>query len=397
VTQADTGATAARFLQYKTPADLFNGSSTPRFDIANAKPHMLLLSPRLEKEPSPKSFDEFLQADSKGLLIDGSGHAVYYAQHVNDTFTKFVDEHQFRTIANILNAPDDLEFRVGSLELKSSWKILTEADVAAGHYFSADAQVSVLKIEQGVAKIDTTAPPMQVRVGLVGLHVVGVVQGHPEFIWATFEHLDNAPNVVSAQITPAGQDFTFFTKGTPLAECNKKAKLEWQDPGKQVFKNSTPICRQFPFGLEAGAVDANHPKAATEEDEAITALNKSVHDALDQAADPKLKIYKNYKLMGAVWLNRPEHFKPNEDFVSEDFTDPTKEILGGERALSSATMETFTQSKNLNCFTCHSTQEQRGNGVVFPPKKIGVSHILTNAVFFGTKRAQQPATAPAHP
>ena len=28
---------------------------------------------------------------------------------------------------------------------------------------------------------------------MVGLHVVGSVKGHPEMVWATFEHIDNAP------------------------------------------------------------------------------------------------------------------------------------------------------------------------------------------------------------
>jgi len=26
------------------------------------------------------------------------------------------------------------------------------------------------------------------------MHVVGTVKGHPEMVWATFEHVNNAPN-----------------------------------------------------------------------------------------------------------------------------------------------------------------------------------------------------------
>jgi hypothetical protein len=33
-----------------------------------------------------------------------------------------------------------------------------------------------------------------VNLAMVGMHVVGSTKGHPEMIWATFEHIGNAPN-----------------------------------------------------------------------------------------------------------------------------------------------------------------------------------------------------------
>jgi hypothetical protein len=99
---------------------------------------------------------------------------------------------------------------------------------------------------------------------------------------------------------------------------------------------------------------------------------------IDQLA-PDLAVWKNYSLTGAVWLNNPAYFREGADFAKEDEGDPTKLILGGERKLSNSTMETFTQSSKVNCFTCHRTFGESLNGMqVFPPKRIGVSHILTN-------------------
>src|SRR5437764_8726385 len=48
---------------------------------------------------------------------------------------------------------------------------------------------------------DTSNPQQWVQTGtkqatlaMVGMHVVGSANGHPEMIWATFEHVDNTRN-----------------------------------------------------------------------------------------------------------------------------------------------------------------------------------------------------------
>ncbi|MDT7543037.1 MAG: hypothetical protein QOE33_2941 [Acidobacteriota bacterium] len=39
-----------------------------------------------------------------------------------------------------------------------------------------------------------------VQLALVGMHVVGSTVGHPEMIWATFEHFGNTPNAAYSYI-----------------------------------------------------------------------------------------------------------------------------------------------------------------------------------------------------
>jgi hypothetical protein len=327
----------------------------------------------LAKQPEPVSLEEFLQADSKGVLVDQNGRIIYYGIHVNDDFVKFVDHpsNQFRTVDRIANAPANLEFPRGCLELKSSWKVLGAGD-DKDKFFHTDAKVSVLKLKDGKPTIDPTQTRPE-TVGLVGLHVVGVVDGHPEFIWATFEHNDNAPNLTPGD-DPGGnkpvdatRDWTFYPKGTAAKDCNRKKALKFKSEADQTFDASVPICRQFPFGGDK------------ELDPAIASLNESVHRQIEQKA-PGLAVWRNYSLTGAVWLNNPAYFREGADFADEDEKKPEKLILGGERKLSNTTMETFTQGTKVNCFTCHRTTGESLNGMqVFPPKRIGVSHILTNA------------------
>ena len=67
-------------------------------------------------------------------MVDRNGRVLYYAQHMNADFVKFIDDHHFRDVANIFEAPADLEFPRGCLELKSSWKILGPDDDASTFY-----------------------------------------------------------------------------------------------------------------------------------------------------------------------------------------------------------------------------------------------------------------------
>jgi hypothetical protein len=372
VTQPDeSNSGVIRLLTYKTPQDLFKpAAATARFAKMADKPR-LQLAPRLAKNTEAVGLQDFLQADSKGVLVDQNGRVVYYAQHVNEEFVKFVDDNQFQIPDNIFKARADLEFPRGSLELKSSWKVLGPGDDRS-KFFVSDASVAKLVIKDGKIQID----PNQLipeTVGLVGLHVVGVVDGHPEFIWATFEHNDNAPDLLppnpanGTQPVDNTRDYSFYPKGTPAADCNKKKPLSFKDENAQTFTPTVPIMRQFPFGGEAML------------DDAIDSLNKSVVESIDRLA-PDLAVWKNYRLTGAVWLNNPGYFREGADFAREDVQFPDRKILGGEKKLSNTTMETFTQSAKVNCFTCHTTIGETRAGVqVFPPKRIGISHILTNA------------------
>lgn len=375
VTQPEPGGDGTiRLLTLTTPQDLFQlAKATPRFaKIADkAKRPKLQLSPRLAKNTLAVSLQEFLQADSKGVLVDRNGHVVYYAQHVNDVFVKFVDDNNFRDPKNIVTARADLEFPRGSLELKSSWKVMGDGDDRT-KFFTTEASVAKLVIKDGKIQIDPNQL-LPVTVGLAGLHVVGVVDGHPEFVWATFEHNDNAPNLKPGD--PAGgmqpvddtRDYSFYPKGTPATDCNRKKTLTFKDENAQTFQPIVPIMRQFPFGGES------------EEDDAIMSLNKSVAESIDHSA-PALEVWKNYRLTGAVWLNNPGYFREGADFAREDAQFPDRKVLGGEKKLSNTTMETFTQNGKINCFTCHTTVgESMSGNQVFPPKRIGVSHILTNA------------------
>lgn len=71
----------------------------------------------------------------------------------------------------------------GAFELKLSWRVLQPSDAAA-RYFNMPATI----MDQ-----DANGQPVerQVTVGLVGMHIGHKTNSSPQWIWATFEHVDN--------------------------------------------------------------------------------------------------------------------------------------------------------------------------------------------------------------
>src|SRR5262249_46487402 len=139
-----------------------------------------------------------------------------------------------------------------------------------------------------VILVDTTAPPLEVRVALVGLHVVGVVKDHPEFLRATFEHNDNVRDLTPGTKPDdpvSNKNAAFYSANTLLKNCNQFNPAQIQiDPATQKVIPLSNIVRLNPWGRP--------------DDQAVVqSLNKSVHMKLK--AD---SVWKNYDLIGTVWL-----------------------------------------------------------------------------------------------
>jgi len=68
---------------------------------------------------------------------------------------------------------------------KSAWRIVQPNEIAVKAY-TTSATIDLLK-SNGIGGIEKSGDTATATVALVGVHVVGVVQDHPEFIWGTFE------------------------------------------------------------------------------------------------------------------------------------------------------------------------------------------------------------------
>ena len=328
----------------------------------------------------------FRQAgEAQGILVDNQRNPVFYSIHINAHFADFVRREKLNQVASLLKAPGlggipaDLEFPSGAIELKAAWGIV-ESGSKQDSYFTMPARVPLLKMDGD--KVVATAETREVTVALLGLHVVGVVEDHPEFIWATFEHVnaqrqrDLAP---SAQQNPAEgplvlddilSGYPLFQVGTAVGEANRLPSLQRLQPGSQKFTQSTPVFRVFPASLSV----------QSEEDEELITLNEDFHALFERTGAPASDFRRHYPMVGAVWIDEPDSNLPNGVFKADRTFDnlPGQTLLAGEDALSNLALESFTQHTRPNCFSCHNTlMKVLNTGHTLPPRRVNVSNVLT--------------------
>jgi hypothetical protein len=358
-----------RFRNYKSFTELFGKPVS----VASAVPkaNLLNLSPRVMKQvTSINDFDGVAQAGLSGVLVDQSGFPIYYAMHFNDGFVNFITTNGFndRDKLKAITPATDKNFPTGSMELKSSWRIKPD-DVAEAefrkNYIAVDAQIPGLKeITDSHGKKTVVADPSQPLtkvVGLVGLHVVGVIEGHPEFVWASFEHRKNAPNGKRDAdpksldpVDPQNGDLLLYKKGNSYRGSNPTpGSFDFSLTGDGRVTPSTSVYRVFPSG-----------EGAEDEDAQVKDLNDSVLTQIGPSS-----VLSNYKMIGAVWIEKGDAaFGPGLNF-SDD-------LLAGEKELSNMGMESFTQVKQPHCFSCHDTVAKGG----MPDSRLNVSHSIIKFV-----------------
>jgi hypothetical protein len=407
-TQSQNGVPA--FLSYPTIGDVFGVNAAPMF--AARRFGLLFLAPRALKGSNDPASDApglpgansstainagVRQAGLAGLLIDQTGRPIFYAIHFNSAYADFIRQNKLTSKAAIQNVDPQLEFPKGVVELKSAWQIVPKNSVPP-NYFTAQATVPALKRNGNALEIDTASPPRDETVALLAIHVVFVLEGHPEFIWATFEHIDangmrdlapaagtqpsdtnGLPGGIDTSISQ--QSVTLYKAGTLASEANQfltdSAMVSAFDQASQTFSGGgkplqTSIYRIFPASKTTDA----------EQDEDVTDLNNSMASLF--AANAPNDLRRNYQLVGAIWMDKPDRFAANMSITNPPglSTDDPMAIVAGEDGLSSMSMESFTQNSFVNCFSCHDThavKDLAGN-VVVPAKKLNVSHILSKFV-----------------
>ncbi len=211
-----------------------------------------------------------------------------------------------------------------------------------------------------------------VQLALVGIHIVGSTAGHPEMIWATFEHFANAPRATYSYINTSGATVTVpqntnaawvFTTTNSAGTFNclhmdlpsfASPNIVANSPASPCTPNTTvspsDTIRWKAFGAASnGAPNPldSTPASNTE----IIALNNAVDGMLSG------DIRTNYVLTGATWT-----------IGGAAPTFPSSFQLGGNgvgtSVLADATLETYQQGIDTtvandftphSCLDCHTT------------------------------------------
>lgn len=162
--------------------------------------------------PSQKN-DDYYQASTDVPLIDINGNWTLYERRLNVTEIAYLaapDGNLLNTLltvagqTNFVAAGNSVAFTAsstdpqgarGSMELKIAWRVLGATDDAS-RYITQNVLLAVAS-----DLVSNTQPICaNVTVGMVGMHIIQRNPDYatnknllPEWIWSTFEHVDNAP------------------------------------------------------------------------------------------------------------------------------------------------------------------------------------------------------------
>jgi hypothetical protein len=279
--------------------------------------------------------DERGQPFRTGPLIDPRGQYVRFAIHLNrETFdyivaNKLYNKEGQAAFAGPVNMPIGADPTptpapgpggnsngqpgppspppsVGSIVIKSAWRIL---DPAQG-----DKPERYHKIKALVYNAPSDDPPVQAQcsaqtLGLIGFHIMHKVEGAPQWIWSTFEQVDN----VRAD-GQAGVAATFFDPKHPERKINQPPDKPWNPT---VPATPSQLARLNPI------------------DTPTQNLNQQWQNLL-RTANPN-SVWQFYQLISTQWPTNPG---------GDGFGAPAPPVL------ANITLETYTQ-RSSSCIACH--------------------------------------------
>jgi hypothetical protein len=352
---------------------------------ANAPKNMFAL-----RGTKPQTIQPGGQAGGGDTLLSLNGSLVYFGIHANDVYAWFntgmtnnalpanstfpINQAQVNSVVSYAgkNGANIGDAGALSMELKTAWvDSATVGNVA--DYITISAMVpNYTKTSATQWTINQTNPTTLKTLALVGVHVVGTVQNHPEMVWATFEHRNNAP------------DNSFYFQNL----SGKPQQVPYNSNGQWTFMKSGgsqtgALVAQMTVDKTTGNINAtsgniiqannvyrvnpwgNAPtQASAENNSELISLNLDILVMLGLAGD----VRSNYFQVGAVWTR--DGSIPSS---------PTDSQIVGSLLLANSTMETYHQqgsgNSNQGCFGCHNVPAASSANSSAPSRSVQTSHV----------------------
>ncbi|WP_417940980.1 hypothetical protein [Flavobacterium sp. RS13.1] len=270
----------------------------------------------------------------------------------------------------------EMTFPVGSLELKTSW-----------------IDASILKDPSSYFVTQGVINGVKTKVALLGMHVVGVVENHPEFVWATFEHENLAPAYDWSKATPTTDapvtstvDYPFFNKNSTATVKNITSGNGIYTDVFSLYKYGVPVEKAMK-GSSNVQLFMKTSQNGSENLNNIRTINQSVKSQLQG-------IWNNYFYNGSIWINTAGYNTTQQQAAllnslsyNLSNSEPGK-LTRGSVAAYNITMETYVQAgfsptsihqtsvdDLVNCFSCHNTYYNTNN-----LSPLYFSHVFTGYV-----------------
>ncbi len=325
------------------------------------KPHFLEMMPKeriFKKKPETWDlngdknliFSNIEQAGSNIPLNDWNKNPIFYQENINKIFYNDIVSNQLNNsqcISKIDSKVRKFNISSGAIEIKTSWKVLTHNDDIS-KFFTISRNVMLNgKLYKNI------------QLALLGMHIVRKTPEHPEWIWTTFEHKNNAPDCDSIELYDNNTNWTLYNPNST------------QPTNKYLAGKPTQVCRKTPYG--AGFL----AKAGLTVIRDIKELNADMKNIYKTRGF----VWSNYSLVGSAWTQSINPF-----FTNGKIPPTWRNEIGGSSLLSNTSIETYVQNtkwfdiehptKNRGCFSCHNYNPDKQNA-------LHLSHVFDAAKNYG--------------
>jgi len=302
-------------------------------------------------------------------LGDVNGNNVWYEVRVNQDEYNYVVQNQFynaqkqlafytnqNPVKLPLQLPAGTATVTGAMELKAAWMEVPDP---------SDAKWNSYKLTSAVVVDPRTQKCEQVTVALVAFHVIHKTQSQPTWIWATFEHKDNAPNAG----TTSPQTWNFNSPA-----CSPKTipvPTACQYDGKasvttSCTANTPPL---YNIGDGCPAATPTQVTRVNPIDTTAATVNTTVQSAIQNAWSGS--VWQNYMLVNVVWSSNPAVIPPacttGSSGCQSTVTPQITPSMNPSVAVANTVLETYIQASapgngfaKSNCILCHVYAEVPG-------------------------------------
>jgi hypothetical protein len=280
---------------------------------------------------TPDVLDAFDQPFKTGPLVDQNGVYARFVINVNRPMFDYIVRHQLYNQQgqerfgqnNRVSFPCGSEETkaVGALMVKAAWKVVGEKDDPS-RFHTVDALIYTPASEN--PKIEESCQKR--RMALVGFHIGHKTLDAPQWIWSTFEQVDNDPTEGE---TPTREHYNFYNPDCQACPVNEPPPRPW-DPNRGGPPSQVVRVVPIPEGSKA--------------------LNREYQQALRDVDESS--VWQFCELVSTQWPTEPgkacDQLPP---------TDPTG--APAPPFLANTTLETYVQGDKLpgvdsSCIDCHN-------------------------------------------
>jgi len=287
---------------------------------------------------TPDVLSAISQPFKTGPLIDQNGNYTRFDILVNHTMFDYIVSQKLYSKADqkgfggAVNFPDGslddpkpppnvatAPGTIGSIMIKVAWKIMGPSDSPA-RFHTITALIHTKPVAGTGISIKESCH--KAILGLVGMHIAHKIDGDPQWIWSSFEHVDNVPSRADVDAKHLAARYNYYDPTCKTCKVNEPPPRPW-DPNVQPFPDGykSQIARVIPLTP------------------ATMALNDGFHAIL------KGTVWENYMLISTQWPTK-----------AKDPTDPTG--VPAPQFLANTTAETYIQGtipqSSSNCIQCHN-------------------------------------------